>query len=373
MLPTKGCFMTGVASPNSPIRISIGLCAWNEADRLPKTIRSLSRQDCFRDSASSIAAIQLIVVANACTDATVTVAQECLYDLKANSLPNRVTVHVEVTDIKGKANAWNIFVHQLSDPTANYLISMDCDIELLQPNVISRLVEALTQNTIASIARPICRKNTELKASQSLADKLALLATRQQQSSQWYVSLPGAIYCGRTTAIRSVWQPLGMIGDDGHLRDMIVTENWRCPTNRKDEKIILVDDVEIAFEAHSGLRDILWHQVRSRIGLANRTIFHRFLDDVVGEEDASQLAARLNIEDPEWYRRIIQQGLGKDSWWVMPWPLLTMGRLRQLGALPLGKRFRAAPIALLADLSDFVADLRANREFRRRRALRIWR
>jgi glycosyltransferase involved in cell wall biosynthesis len=363
---------TGHTPPRPHRKISIGLCAWNEAKRLPATISSLAKQDCFIGADSPIATIEIIVIANACTDETVAVAERCLAELVASDTQHRLSFKVIQTETKGKANAWNLFVHEHSRPDADYLLSMDCDIEFLSPNVLSRLVESLDSDPVGKIARPVCRKSTELRRDRSWSDHVALQSSRHKHAQQRYVPLPGALYCARAATLRSVWQPLGMLGDDGHVRDMIVTENWRCPNDRRDASVILVPDVEIAFDAHTGLRDIMWHQVRARIGLANRAIYHAFLYQVVGTEDASQITARLNLSDPQWYARLIQRGVDKPGWWVLPWPPFQFPRVRALARLPVIQRLKTAPIAALSDLSDLVADVRANQEFRRRRALGVW-
>ena len=350
--------------------LSIGLCAWNEAARLGDTLASLGEQDCFHEAGEDFGQLEIIVVANACTDETEAVAQQALATLKESSA-RELFVRVVSTTVKGKANAWNMFVHECSSRSADYLVLLDCDIRFLGRNVISQLASLLNDNPVVSVARPVCLKSTELEGKRSLADALGLWMTKQKRQQQRHVGLPGAIYCARAAALRTVWQPLGMIGEDGHVRDMIVTENWRCPKARRDEKIALASDVAIAFEAHSTLGSILTHQVRSRIGLANRAILHRFLDRVVGDEDAAQLTARLNAEDPEWYAKMIHAGLGR-GWWVMPWPFLSLNRLRALGQRPVAGMLKALPAAIVGDLSDLIADIRANRHFCRRSALRVW-
>src|SRR5689334_4500360 len=104
-------------APSHPM-ISIGVLAHNEAPRISETLTTLFAQDVFERID-----VEIVVVANGCTDSTATVARESIGTHKA-VWSHRGAARVEEITVAGKANAWNEFVHRYSSASASILVLM---------------------------------------------------------------------------------------------------------------------------------------------------------------------------------------------------------------------------------------------------------
>lgn len=356
------------------LRISIGMCAWNEEQRIGPTLRSLCKQDVIREQCDGINAVEIVILVNASTDRTAAVARDTLQEeLGALGDPEHVQVKVVETPEGGLARSINKITHELSDPDADYLIKMDCDIEIVEPDVIRKLVARLVDDPKAAIASPSCVKHTAYKSRKTVVNRLSLLATHLQKDAMWYVPVVGAMYCGRASVLRSIWEPIGARGTDGYVRDMVVTENWRYPRERRDFRIVLADNATVVFDAYEGIGRIVYHRTRAVIGEVSRMILHEFFHEQVGDEDAGQLVLRLNQEDPDWYQELIQSRLGHGRWWVLPCPMFRWNRLRALKRCWTVRKIPMVPVAVLLELVDAIAVWRANHAFKTRAERTIWR
>jgi len=359
---------------NRPTIVSLGICAWNEENWIGDTIRSLFRQDIFHERISDFDRLEVIILANACTDGTARVARQTLEEQEA-TLGTSDPVRTKVVETKKGGLAWSIntITHELSDPDADYLIKMDSDIEIVERDVIHKLIRALEHDPKAEISRPRCLKHVTAKKHPTLVDRLSLLATRNKGTPLNYVPLSGALYCGRATTLRTIWEPIGARGTDVHVRDMVVTGNWRYPNDRRDERIVLVEDATALFRAYTSVADILYHRTRATIANVSRSIFHNFLREHDGPEDAGELVRRLNKEDPDWYPRLIQSRLRTDRWWVLPPGTIRWQHVRSALASPSVKRLLLLPLLIALDLIEIYAAWQANRAFKKQRELDIWR
>lgn len=366
------------ASESSPAkrtsRISIGLCAWNESRRMPAAVESLFRQDIFSSHLAQFEAIEVVLLANACSDDTAAVARRS-FDHALAALPDASRVRCKVVETEQGGLAWaiNQITHELSDPHADYLLKMDCDVELVEPHVLRSLVDALEANPAAEVACPRCLKHIEVKPRKSLVDRVSIFATGLSKAGAWWVSVAGALYCGRASTLRTIWEPIGMKGTDVYVRDMVVTGNWRYPKARRDERIIRVEHATVLFDAYTALLDMLYHQRRRVIGNVHRDLLHRYFDVHVGVQNASELVRSLNEQDPGWYPKMIQAGLRQGRWWVLPRPWLQWRRLGQLKLSTGVLRWWKLPLVLALEAVDAIAALQANGDFKRQTEQQVWR
>src|SRR6476646_5141292 len=125
-----------------PLNISIGILAHNEAAVISQTLQSLFQQNLFDDAVSGIG-IEIVVVSNGCTDETAAIARSTLDHLAQQSIHPKVQWQVCEVLQAGKPNAWNLYVHQFSNPAADYLILMDADIQFIEPQTLSSMVKTL--------------------------------------------------------------------------------------------------------------------------------------------------------------------------------------------------------------------------------------
>src|SRR4051812_21940703 len=99
------------------IGISIGIIAWNEEKAIGSALESLFQQSLFEKLHQRGVRCELVCVANGCTDRTPAIAKQ-VFEEQSRSHPFRQSFSARALDVKerGKINAWNLFVHNLSDP-----------------------------------------------------------------------------------------------------------------------------------------------------------------------------------------------------------------------------------------------------------------
>src|ERR1041385_6224328 len=178
-------------------RVSIGIFAWNEQEVIGRTLDSLFQQSIFGEFAQRGWNCEVICVVNGCTDATPQVA-EGVFARQRESHPFRTAVTARVAEIKerGKMNAWNRFVHDLSSPRSSLLLMMDADISIYLPETIWRMIDALENDSAASVVVDRPRKDIALKERRSPLDLVSV----------GMASLTGAApaqLCGQLHGIRS--------------------------------------------------------------------------------------------------------------------------------------------------------------------------
>jgi glycosyltransferase involved in cell wall biosynthesis len=365
-----------VTMADERLRVSIGICAWNEERTIDAAISTIFRQDIF-SKGDDIECIEVVVLANDCVDATASIAHEAFKrELARCEVFERVRVNVAEVPWGGKARAMNVLTHELSDPQAHYLISMDADVEIIEPYAVRALLTCLQQDRNACIAVPVCRKHVEIKRNPTMIDRFSVAASSLAMPGD-RVPLSGALYCGRGDALRQMWQPIGPrgadVGTDVFVRDMVVTDQWRKRDRWQDELILRVPDATVVFEAYAGVREMLFHQKRRAISNVNRLILHDFLSQHVDERGASDLIKRMNELDGDWFRNEIETRLRVKRWWVLPRPLLQWSRIARLGGRGLLQQLTQLPVAIVAEIIDLYASLAANREFKAGTYSHVWR
>src|SRR5438309_11192077 len=129
--------------PEGP-RVSLGIFAWNEESALPRTLDSLFEQTLFAELRRANSFCELMVVANGCTDGTAKAAEKD-FAQRQQSHPEASGFVTRVADLqqRGKVNAWNQFVGALADRRAKYLMFMDADILMRQPETLWNMLQAL--------------------------------------------------------------------------------------------------------------------------------------------------------------------------------------------------------------------------------------
>src|SRR5262245_24245425 len=113
------------------MRISIGILAWNEESSISCTIESVLAQSLLTSGKAE--SVEIICVANGCTDSTAERASQALARLPESPAGTEIRCRVEEIQRPSKENAWNQFVHELSQNDADYLVLMDGDVAILHP------------------------------------------------------------------------------------------------------------------------------------------------------------------------------------------------------------------------------------------------
>jgi glycosyltransferase involved in cell wall biosynthesis len=334
------------------MNLCLGILAYNEEDGIAETLADLARQDLWRSGHRC----SLLVVPNGCRDATAEIARRALADFPAEG-------RVEELTRPGKANAWNVLVHDLLPAGTDILLLADADIRLEQPHALRALVEALVDcpEAVAAVDEPL--KNLGAKGKKSASDRISLAASALASAGP--PKLCGQLYAARVAALRGIFLPEPMLVEDGFIKAMLVTDGFTAPEN--PQRLVRAPGIWHHYEAETSLRAYVKHEKRILIGtLCNILLFEK-AREWVAEGRAVGTALRAELEaNPEWFRQLIRTRLGPGAknrgfsayLWVP---------LRQLQRLHGMQRLKALPVALLRTLLNLrvaaaaLADLRRDR------------
>ena len=349
-------------NPNQAAYLSIGIFAWNEERAIAATLGSVFQQTLFERLLSRGLRCELICVTNGCTDRTPLVAAECFAEQQrkhpfAGSFSGRVAAIPQ----RGKVNAWNQFVHQFSAPGAKYLLMMDADILIHQPETLWNMVQSLEQNPAAAVAVDRPRKDILFKGRRSWRDWFSLRISEVTLASS--AQLCAQLYCIRSAIARGLYLPKDLPAcEDGFIKSLVCTDNLAHET--LPERICLAPEAEHTFEAYTSPGAILRNQKRQVIG---QTIVHLLVDKNLRQlpgfqrrQLAQTLRAR-DITDPDWLKRLIRQHLKRTRWFWRLYPGLLgyrFGRLRGLNPL---KQLICLPAACASCCATLLASLLAYR------------
>jgi glycosyltransferase involved in cell wall biosynthesis len=283
------------------MRVSIGIFAHNEENQIGRLLASLAEQDLIADAAGRGINVEIITLANGCTDSTEAAANAANALLRKECPEARL--RTELIPESGKSNAWNIYVHRFSDPSADFLIFMDADITLIGSRTLRFLVETLSQNQTGDISVDFILKDLALKQSPSLFEKASLSATRLNQAGP--PKLAGSLYCARAQVVRRIWMPKGLLVEDGFLKAMITTDHFTQPEEMS--RLVQARDAAHTFQAVTNLRCLLRHEVRLLIGTWMNVVLFEHLKTKVTEtrQPAGDLIHTWNQNSPDWFRCLL--------------------------------------------------------------------
>ncbi len=347
--------------------ISIGILAWNEAEILGTSLRSLFEQSLLKHLPERQARVEIVVVPNGCSDNTAPLATETLRALAAPYPADRLTWRVDSLAEPGKANAWNHYIHTFSNPDADILILMDADISFSHPDTLANMADALGQNPEAAISTDLPQKHVLFKKRKTLFDRISLAVGSMTQAAPGQVT--GQLYAGRGPLLRRIYMPQGLIADDGFLKVMACTDFFRRPAD--NSRIIRAPNASHVFESYTRLTDIFFNQRRQQIAHSIYVFLRDYLKEAVGEKDAGEVIRDNNQRDPDWYRKLIRQRVKEGGWWVM-YPTALTVRFKRLSLLPPLQALLNFPVALAGFLMDVVVLAAANHKLKSGTLAGIW-
>ncbi len=333
--------LNGEKAVKLPMRIAIGIIAWNEEAGLAATLNSLFEQSLFRELKQRGGVCEITCVANGCTDQTVSVAAR-VFETQAREHPYSSAFTTRVADLaeRGKVNAWNQFVHVLSAPEAQFLFLMDADILIHRADTIWKMVLALEQDAEASVAVDRPCKHLLFKKDPSLRDRLSLAVSRLTHASE--AQLCGQLYGIRSAIARNIYLPKDLAAcEDGFIKALVCTDFLTRPVT--PARIRLVEGAEHTFEAYTSPAALLRNQKRQIIG---QTIVHILVDEYLKGRPLAErrrMAATLREQeqkDPAWLKRLIAGHLERTRFWWRLYPGMVSRRFKRLGKT--GKRFPLA-------------------------------
>ena len=349
--------------------ISIGILAWNEAEVIGATLRSLFEQSLLRELAGSAHRLEVVVVPNGCSDSTEQVAAAALAAGAADLPAGRFSWRVQPLTEPGKANAWNHFVHRFSDPAADYVFLMDADIRLTHPDTLKNMLQALERDAHAGVATDLPQKHVLFKKRKSLFDRLSLGVGQMTQAAP--AQLTGQLFCARGPLLRRIYMPPGLIVEDGFVKHMVCTDMFTAPADNR--RVVRAPEASHVFESYTRVGDVFNNQVRQQVAHAIYAYLRDYLTARVaaGEGDAGQIVAANNARDPDWYGALIRERVRQGGRWAM-YPGAFGVRFRRLRNLPRPQAALKLPVAVAAFLMDVVILVAANRRLRSGRLKGIW-
>lgn len=340
--------------------ISLGIIAWNEADSIGPCLESVFRQSLFSKLHERKVTCEILCLANGCTDDTSDVAQRS-FDAQARDHPFKNTFTWRLVNLaeRGKLNAWNVFVHKLSAPQAQFLCLMDADILIHHPDTLWNMLAALLHHPEAVIAvdRPL--KDISFKTQPSVLERISLATSAMTRASA--SQLTGQLYCIRATAARNIYLPRDLAAcEDGFIKTVICTDFLTRPAS--PARIMQANDASHVFEAYASIGDILKNQKRQMIG---QTIVHVLVDKFLKRVNLSQrphlgeLICDLESTDPTWLKRLIHEHIRMTNHCWQLFPGILRSRFRPLARMRGMRRALYLPVALIGFFVTLISCWRA--------------
>jgi len=348
--------------------ISIGILAWNEEESIGLAVKSLLKQTLIRELADhSEDQLEIVVVPNGCSDRTDEKAADTLRT-GATTLPaDRFSWRVESLREAGKVNAWNQFAHRFSNQAADYVFLMDADISFTHPDTLKNMVLALEQTPQAEASTDLPQKHILFKSRKTLGDRLSLAIGQITQSAP--AQLTGQLYCARGPMLRRIHMPLGLIVEDGFLKQMICSNLFTQQPN--NARIIRAPNASHVFEAYFRVIDIFNNQRRQQIGHCIYTYLRDNLKADTSGKDAGELIAKNNARDPDWFRKVIRERVQQGGRWVI-YPGALGVRFKRLKNLSPLQAILRLPVAIVAFFMDVVILVAANNRLRSGQLAGVW-
>lgn len=343
--------------------VSLGILAHNEACDIGNLISDIGNQTLLSNSQLSI---EIHVVANGCADATVEVSEKALATWPFQSANIKTFVHSIVP--AGKSNAWNELIHAYVSPDTEFVFLLDADIRIPEQASLELILNSLTQSITAAVAVDQSVKDLSQETHKSIIEWLILAASGTAYDMR--TAIAGGLYCARFDVLKGVWMPIGLPGEDGFLRAMILTENFK-----KDEdldRIIFVPGARHIFESERTIGGVFHHNVRLAIGTAiNVLLFQHFRGSPSIKEDVAQYIRQRNVADPNWINELIANEIRSGKYFLLRGSFLTK-RLKRFSRLSFSEQLSKAPIFLIGFGFDATLFIAANRLMRKGAGAGYW-
>jgi glycosyltransferase involved in cell wall biosynthesis len=353
------------------MKIAIGIATWNEEASIGLTLDSIFKQSLFQKSLAGLESIDVVVLANGCTDESVPRAEAALQRNLALSKLKCVTGRVIEIPTPGKSNAWNCFMHEITSSDVDYMFMMDADIILNREDTMWNMVHGLACSPRQHVAAALAIKDIELRPRKTFWHRLSLSFTNLEREARHYY-MCGALYCGRASFFRNWLFPEGWVsGDDGWLAWMAVT-NF-LTTEQEFDRILYPQDAEFVFEAYTSIPKLFRQHRRRQIGSAIRQIVMDFVrsKQIDSQPDAGFIVRSACSLDPNWLKKEIEGRLRVKGFWVIPWRNLGY-RFTQLRRQPFHKKIMKMPLVAIGTVWHAAVIVSANRMFQTRTFSGAW-
>jgi glycosyltransferase involved in cell wall biosynthesis len=337
------------------MKVTIGILAHNESERIRKTIRSLFQQSLISPGREDVKSVEIVCLPNGVKDDTAAIAAEELSASESKVRNPRISVRIHEIERGDRANALNVLYHDASAPDTDYIIQMDADIEIEGQDALSNMIDALRETPRAKVASVAVAKDTAFKERKTVLDRISLAASGHVQAGR--ESTSGCLSCLRTEVARLIWLPIGMMGTDHFLNHALLSNGFT--TRDFCQPFVMAPGARAIFETYKDLRSILHHQRRRVIASTMNWTLFEHLYEVGKAGDTGPYIRQKNDVDPHWIAGFMQDLSKRSGWWVVS-PKAIQNRFlwvrnrRGLAKIPV------IPLALMATAVDMFSALRAN-------------
>lgn len=354
-----------VPATKTPVLLSIGIMARNEATTIQHTINSLFHQTVFQWMARMSARLEIVCIVNGSHDQTATVVRDLFLEASMNH-PQRdyFTACVEEISESGKPNACNQYIHIHSAKDARYLVLMDADITFISPEAIWNLFSGLEQNREAgvTVGRPM--KKLSRRKGLGIGEKLSRTTSQMTQSAQGQLS--GQFYCIRTATARNIHFPRALTAcDDGWVKNLVCTDFGNSPL--QNERILAVSQAEHCFDPYLAIQHVIMNQKRQMMG---QTFLHLLIDQFIPRLERSErkelgrLIRGLEENQPDWLDEMMTQHLLKTRFFWHLFPGFLTFRWHRWKSFSPGKRITLLPATVAGQMVTLLAGWLAARSLR---------
>ena len=351
--------------------ISIGILAYNETAIIQSTLDALLTQSVFQDPHITS---EIVVVPNGCTDDTAAIAEAYLKSAGDRLDADRVSWKVCNLQQAGLANAWNTFIHELSDASADYLFVMSADIHLIEPETFRSMVRILENRPEAWVSVDRRIKDVAFKENKKLADWLSVWISKisgGQATEGEPAWISGQLSCTRAAILRKLWLPLTLPTDDSFFYTMVVTNFLTEPP--KPERVLLAPAAAHTFEAYTSARKLFKHEKWLIFGSAVNELLYTHLQQfqLTYNSDICLAIRESNQRNPAWLNEMVKKVTLNSKGWFIP-KFILLRRFQSLQSKPVAKAVVMLPLSIIAFLVDASLAFQVNSEMNKRGGLATW-
>jgi hypothetical protein len=273
-----------------------------------------------------------------------------------------------VIPLGDKCNAWNVFIHELSDRDSSYLGLMDADILFLEPDAIANTVRLLMGYAHVRVATDRPTKTISEGKGRWWFRKFSLATSGV--GNVGVHAICGQMYIGRAQMLREIWLPPGLPVEDGFIRACIVTDCFRSTEDAT--RVGRAEGASHSFEGEAELGSIIRHQKRLIIGNYINMLLFGFLWKVSSAEDNPLCRLRRECENnPAWLKNLVHDNITASGFFFLP-KSFTWQRWKRLKGRSLLGKISAFPIVFGGWIFDVYVARLSEIALRRGQGVGFW-
>jgi glycosyltransferase involved in cell wall biosynthesis len=348
-----------------PPRISIGIRAWNEESIIRRTLTSVFDQSLFKELHGRNEHCEIVCIPNGCTDRTADIAAAVFAEQKRwHPFADAFTCRVAEVGEAGRNNTWNAYVHQISDPHAEFLFLMDSDILFDRAETLFNMYSVLLERSDVQVSSDRQIKDIALKGKKSLLDRISLATSDMTRTIEGQIT--GQLYCIRAEIARRLWLPKGLgAPDDGFIKAIVCTDFFTHDLN--PGRIVTAKDASHVYEAYTSPREIFNNQKRQMIGQTTVHVLVEYLRRLPLDQrlNLATTLRRKEESNPDWVQSLTHEHLKVHQHFWELFPNLLTFRVRRWMKLRGLKRLTHLPAMIAGYVVTLIACARAMSHFKR--------